>query len=339
MDGCNMTEQLIVNETLCFIFSHLGSVPSGNIHTVLCGFFSEDEIWKAKSCIHEVCTKFVQPVSDIPRLMKHKGDDKKKKDADDVIVLAKLFDEHKIVNVKFVALNLRRVPQIEPGSVDLCFLLESVDDMRKKIEELMGVKKQVLDLQTAVGNIANRNTQSLPSSVLKSSSVGTSSQNRVFSAQSATQPASASYAAVLGMKQDTNLQVNMPPLTAFSGSGRRYRAPPVIGSKVSDGATLKASQRPKEFHLYVGNLELDTTSEKIKDYIADSRVPIRLLSCEIVHSKRWAEPRALAAHVIVNSLDKDKALSADSWPNEIIVRPWRKPKIRDAWAANIVEEY
>ena len=54
-----------------------------------------------------------------------------------------LFDEHKIANVCFAAKNLRCVPLIEPGSVDLCFLLETISEMKIQMKSLLSVKSQV----------------------------------------------------------------------------------------------------------------------------------------------------------------------------------------------------
>ncbi len=113
-----MADEIIVNEVLCFVLSHYGQVPATNVQIVMYGFFTEDELVRAKSCIYDVCNKHILPVGDIPRLTKHKGEDKKKKDADDILTYVSLLDQRKVCNVKFAAVNLRRVPQIEPGSAD-----------------------------------------------------------------------------------------------------------------------------------------------------------------------------------------------------------------------------
>lgn len=128
----------------------------------------------------------------------------------------------------------------------------------------------------------------------------------------------------------------MPPVSAANdGYARAVRTKPTVtvGSKVieSTSTSLKASSRPKEFHIYLGNLDLDTTEEQIKNYAESTSVPIRILSCEIVHSKRFVEERALAAHVVINANDKDKAFQSQSWPADVIMRPWRRPKRYSQW--------
>ena len=85
----------------------------------------------------------------IPR----KGDNKKKADSDDIGSFFTLLDDHKVTLPKFFAHNLKRITPIEPGTADLCFLLESIEDVRKKVDSLMNIRKDVADLQTAVKSL------------------------------------------------------------------------------------------------------------------------------------------------------------------------------------------
>jgi hypothetical protein len=153
------------------------------------------------------------------------------------------------------------------------------------------------------------------------------------------------------MKNDTGLRVALPGASAqngetesFQGGGsvatagksgqnggtftvRPYYAAkkaPVVGTKTVESSSLKASSKPRVFHLYIGNLDLDATPEKICSYVEANNVPVRILSCEIVHSSRFKEERALAAHVAINALDKDNAFSPLSWPCDVVIRPWRR---------------
>ena len=54
---------------------------------------------------------------------------------------------------KFTAHNLKRIPPIEPGTADLCFLLESIENVKKKVDSLINNRKDVADLQTAVKSL------------------------------------------------------------------------------------------------------------------------------------------------------------------------------------------
>ena len=59
---------------------------------------------------------------------------------------SELLDEQKYENTKFLAANLKRIPVIEPGSVNLCFMPESINEMKKQIDDLCGIKMIVTEL-------------------------------------------------------------------------------------------------------------------------------------------------------------------------------------------------
>ena len=61
----------------------------------------------------------------------------------------------------------------------------------------------------------------------------------------------------------------------------------------------------------------------ISDYVKEHNVPIRVLDCEIIHSERFAKPRCVSAHIIIDARDKDNAFMADNWTGDITVRVWR----------------
>ena len=86
---------------------------------------------------------------------------------------------------------------------------------------------------------------------------------------------------------------------------------------------MKASSKPREFHIHLGNLEPNTTSASILDYMKDSKVPIHVLNCEILYSSRVMKPRCLSAYMIIDAWDMDQAFIADNWPGEVIIRPWK----------------
>jgi hypothetical protein len=236
-----------------------------------------------------------------------------------------LLDENVAVkNVTFVASDLRKVPQVDPSSVDLCFLMETVDDLRRKVESLLDVKQQLSAVQNMVSGLSAKVNGGL----------NARQNNQEQAYRPSTQP--------VGMAKDTNLKVNFPsaassgsssqPILASSnasgsGSGngsyaQAARKAPMVGSKVIPNASLKASSKPREHHVHVGNLDMGTTPESIKMFFEEQKIPIRLLDCEIIHS-RHPKPRCLSAHITIDARDKDNAYIANNWPGDTTVRPWR----------------
>ena len=77
----------------------------------------------------------------------------------------------------------------------------------------------------------------------------------------------------------------------------KQRKPPVVGSKQAlnnSSNQLKASGRPKEFHLYDGNLDPSSTMKQIRDNLTPHCVCV--LSCGIVKSSRFSDLRSVATH-------------------------------------------
>ena len=52
--------------------------------------------------------------------------------------------------------NLKRIPVIEPRSIDPCFLLESINEMKKQIGDLCDIKTIVTELQDSMKNLKKR---------------------------------------------------------------------------------------------------------------------------------------------------------------------------------------
>ena len=144
---------VIFSEFLCFVYSHFGSTPLSSILTVVSGFLSEAKVSKAKITIYDICKKLLDK-DELPRIITRKSDNKKKSECDDIGSLVTLLDEHKVDLPKFAALSVKRIPSIDPSHVDLCFLLESVEDLRSKVDALLSIKKDLSDSQNQVRSIS-----------------------------------------------------------------------------------------------------------------------------------------------------------------------------------------
>ncbi len=322
----------IINECLCFVQCYFGSVANENISLVISNFYSDEDLVKAKSVIYDLCVKTLE-AGTAPRIITHKKSDSKKKlEADDILKFTSLLDEKGECEAVFVAHDLRKVPRTDPSSADVFVLMGQVDELREKVDSFMSMKQQLNEVQNMVSGLV---ASSKAANFSKNSSFGNlGTQN--FSRQ----PNISAGTGGNGMAGDTNLRVAIPQSQASGqgnpsassaapsgGSRLSYakvaRKPPVVGSKAVQQSSMKASSKPREFHIHLGNLELDTTPTSILDYMKESKVPIRVLDCEILQSSRVAKPRCLSAHMIIDARDKDQAFVADNWPGEVTIRPWR----------------
>ena len=85
----------------------------------------------------------------VPRLQLRKGDNKKQSDGEDIGKLWKLLDNSNVQLPSIVASDLRRIPQIDPSTVDLCFLVESIEELRKQVARLLDIKEEMVTLREA----------------------------------------------------------------------------------------------------------------------------------------------------------------------------------------------
>lgn len=322
------------SELLCFLKSHFGVTPLPSILTVIASYYSEDDICKAKLVLHEICLKNMDE-SDVPRLQTRKGDNKRKSDSEDIGKYFSLLDDHKVALPKFAALNAKRIPQIDPANVDLCFLLESVEEMRKTIISLTSMKDDISKLQSAV-SVLSRPVQQTNSSSSRDvnpiRSGGASFQQASSASAMPQQKQSAQQASFSNV-----LRVNLPPLSdnngpvaRGAGSSNFVSKKPIVGTKaIANGvqSKLKASTAPRPFHIYVGNLDVSSAPSDVEDSLKE--VGIKVLSCEFLRKSNVRDdfsPRSHSARITVDFSDKDKALLPSTWEAGIFVRPWRMPR-------------
>ena len=114
---------IIIRDVLCFIYSHFGSTPLAAILSVASSFFNDDKIIKTKQLVYDISSKSLDKEF-VPRLIQGKGDNKRKQTEMILAVFFTLLDNHKVLLPNFFAHNLKCILPIEPGTADLCFLLE-----------------------------------------------------------------------------------------------------------------------------------------------------------------------------------------------------------------------
>ena len=74
----------IVNEELCWVFYHFGSVPNDYIAVILSTFYAEEELMKAKTVTHDFCENSTHGVS-VPRIITRRGENRLALDAEDIL--------------------------------------------------------------------------------------------------------------------------------------------------------------------------------------------------------------------------------------------------------------
>ena len=108
---------------------------------------------------------------------------------------------------------------------------------------------------------------------------------------------------------------------------RRKRTNNIIGSKkTSTNTILKGAVRSAD--VYVGNCDLKVDEDSLKEYITNE-LNIEVIHCISLHSTkpRYKDqpPRSKSFKVTLNMNDRDKVLSPEFWPEDIVCRKYRYP--------------
>ena len=111
---CNMADVLLRSEVLCFIQSNIASMPKSNIITILCGFYSAEEILEAKNLLFNVAEKLKNSgdiLCDLPRNKgrRAEGDSRRRLDSDDLLDLWAVLDASKAHLPLFATVNSKRL--------------------------------------------------------------------------------------------------------------------------------------------------------------------------------------------------------------------------------------
>jgi len=86
-----MASNLVVSEFLSFTLNKVGKSPAKNVKAVLLDFYNEDEIWSAKALLRGELSKLTS--DELPRLVHRKGDNKARRDVDDLFTLLARVDK------------------------------------------------------------------------------------------------------------------------------------------------------------------------------------------------------------------------------------------------------
>ena len=119
----NSSEQMRINEVLCFILNKFGKSPNGVIKSAVVNFYNWSEVTAAKDLLWSTVEGL--GISNIPRYIKRKADDKLRLEVDDLFSMITFLDEGGNLTTmpKFVALDLFRVPVMNSDMMDLSVVL------------------------------------------------------------------------------------------------------------------------------------------------------------------------------------------------------------------------
>ena len=101
---------------------------------------------------------------------------------------------------------------------------------------------------------------------------------------------------------------------------RKKQKKNVVGSRESSSSLLRSASRTAD--LYVGNCDVDVTTESLTQYICDV-MKVKIHKCEQLETK-YSNYTSFKVTLFVN--DRMDLLSEDVWPSGIVCRKYYKPR-------------
>ena len=128
----------IINDILCFVQNNFINHPKNNLLNTISNFYKEDEIVGAKNCLYAFVDSLSEKPEGISRNVKRQaGDNKRKLDSEDLLNLYSVLDAAKIKLPRYTVANLRHIPSINAGEVDLYALAATVNNLNSQFDLIL----------------------------------------------------------------------------------------------------------------------------------------------------------------------------------------------------------
>ena len=308
-------ETFIINELLCYVQNNFASSTSSGLQTTVSGFYTANEITVAKSKLYEVVKRVYTSrddlhIDDLPRFTTRRpGDNRRRLDTGDIIDYYTTLDTTLTTNdlLRFVALDLTRIPPFQPDATDFCSLAANVEflhgQMTEVIHKLSSLHISRTDIQLNVGttmdgdNTAD-NVQPRPPPAAVYAPSGVS--------QASAMSGSSSYASAAFVQPSVS-QIKSRPMRIY-------------GSKKVTSPAVKTV--PRRLTAFVGRLHIDRTDADLTSFLSESK--LKGVKCTKLKPPTGRHFKTAAFCVSCLAADSNEKLFYDErvWPKGVELRDW-----------------
>jgi len=310
---------LFRSELLCFIQNNFASTARSCLATCIKGFYDAEEISRAKSSLFDVAKSL--NVDGLPRLKSRKGDNKAASDVDDILQLFEVLDSRQLTVPVFVAADLKRMPSLDPSSVDVCSLAMIVDELRR---QLVSVTARLDQMCAGGGGVVVPAATGLGPSAAVQSDWPSLVPTDVIASPPVAPPVIVSPA---GAGAYANALVQGQP--RLPPSARKIRVSGKRSTSSSDGKCIVAVQR--RLTAFAGRLHESTTEKDMLEWM--NNMGLSDARCKKLVPKDGRKFSTAAFRVSCAESSKDIFYNEDCWPLGCELRDWvfydRKPSPGD----------
>jgi len=339
------TNNLVINELLCYVSGKFGKLPAKTLKQVLYDFYLPDEISAARDLLVDHADKVCDPNWPKPPRRKQL-DSKVKNEIDDVIGVFTYMDENIILSKlpSFVAKNLDNIPSSKIEDGELHCVLNKLDkfemqlDKLNRLEELDKLKviddliahkpsRPAVNPRPSTGSVSAPPPTFVPSAPLQGKSWADRAAALNFnytddtdtdtmdctSANDGFQTVIFKKRRRMGSPNDTSRPGQIPPIDS---SVKKPKPKTVIGSNAS--CSLKAAKELLNKRVFcISNVSDKTTCQELQDYIESCGV--KVLS---IFEAKTKFKDSHSFRVCINSVNTEKFIADSIWGSDIIVREW-----------------
>ena len=189
----------------------------------------------------------------LPRFVKRQvSDNRRRLDCDDLSEFYVILDYAKVTVPTYVAANLKRIPSVDPGEVDIIVLASTAQLLSTKIVNLMK-KFELLDTRVTVVQEGTRQTVECSADLV---AVNYSEEHDDTSQ--------------LKQRWADSLKSGGEWQQVMAKKSRNYSKPKITGRGSVQCDKVKAVSRKKVLAAFVSRLDQNTTAEDLSEYLTSS---------------------------------------------------------------------
>lgn len=338
---------LAVSECLCYLFNKYDKATTVQLKLVMQAFFTDQELCLSKETLHAAISA-LNDCTEVPRLIKRKGDSRVKANVEDVCDLMHFVDERNLRNSlpTFVAVNVDRIPNVTIEDMELFVMKQHLEKFETRLAKLevgqllsagnssltVGVGSSYNTAQS-VPSVDSRDIQSVNQDMGPSNNVHTTGVNGSRSTLSLgdvpNDGVQRSWSTVAARPPRINNRYSIPgnsAMPAQRSTAATNKKKRFIGVKTSNTKVASAVEVYKKLVLHVDNVSNAVTCDDLKEFLMEANVKVE--TCFTVKSwmRNAAELDITSFRLCIRLDDKSAVFDSEFWPKGVIIREWRFKK-------------
>lgn len=288
---------ITVSELLCYLQNNFKNFARDLVGVAIVGFFSEEEISAAKQTLFNEVES--QKLEGMPRKKsRNPSDQRKKLECEDLMNLFAFADAAKCKLPTFVAANLKRLPSVTPGEVDMCTMAASVAALTAKLDAL-AKRMDSSNLETLTQRVDAFETKLTQGTMLT---------------------------VVNDVKDAATSIINpvvSPAGTAWTNIVKKPAAVRVKGSAAQSAVkAVPRAPRQKVLQAFVGRMHTDTTTDELSSFLTNAGLEV--VSCHKLKPPNGKTFSTAAFYVACADTEDGTRLFYDeaTWPDGAELRDW-----------------